>query len=694
MALSTLMICLRVGRSNAGVLAISADLAKRSVANHGMAARSGLDSWLCPRRGSVRVERLRYAQVLDQAAAAEQEFRAALSSWRDRLADADDARSAHEYVPPKPGARTCRRIAEATSGRCFHPGQAEIGDLLMRLGRPILTAAAGRGGLCVCRALVCFKEAREARRALADALPLFRRWGASMSWKSSSPGRRGTTEAARRSPTSRPGSNDMASRRPARRSGRSGVAQQLAAIARDLDGGLIVAGDARPQPTCANGVRQRPRLLLRSDAASCRRTSGTRKSGQGTRPIRDFACPAHMDTPAPDTPAATRGLARRVRASPFAVVWLASAVALVGISMYDTASGWLMTTLDLDPLTCLARPCGDHPADVPVHPARGRARRHRRSAPADPVHFLRDRGPLVVAFAGLVSLDLASPLSLLATTFLLSAAWSVNRRPGSPSCRRWCRRPTLPARSRPTASPTISAGRSARRSAARHRPLRTLRAVLGVRGARTSSSSPRSCGGARPPKETASLPAERLTGAIRTGFRHALNNRAVPRDPGQDARRLSVRGGLFGPDAADRARRRARASALRPASQRVSAGALASSFVHRSLRRFLDLDQLVPIGSIGTAAALALFGLGPAFWVLLGASFCGGAAWVVVLTSLYVSAQNVLPQWVRGRGLAIFLTVTFGSSPSAARPGDRPPRRSGSTTRCSPPRSARSSPSR
>ena len=32
-----------------------------------------------------------------------------------------------------------------------------------------------------------------------------------------------------------------------------------------------------------------------------------------------------------------------------------------------------------------------------------------------------------------------------------------------------------------------------------------------------------------------------------------------------------------------------------------------------------------------------------------------------MLTSLYVSAQNVLPQWVRGRGLAIFLTVIFGS---------------------------------
>ena len=38
-----------------------------------------------------------------------------------------------------------------------------------------------------------------------------------------------------------------------------------------------------------------------------------------------------------------------------------------------------------------------------------------------------------------------------------------------------------------------------------------------------------------------------------------------------------------------------------------------------------------------------------------------GVAWVTNLTCLYTSAQNVLPDWVRGRGLAIFLTVIFGT---------------------------------
>ena len=32
----------------------------------------------------------------------------------------------------------------------------------------------------------------------------------------------------------------------------------------------------------------------------------------------------------------------------FAIVWTASTCALIGIAMYDTASGWLMTTFDLN----------------------------------------------------------------------------------------------------------------------------------------------------------------------------------------------------------------------------------------------------------------------------------------------------------------------------------------------------------
>ena len=66
---------------------------------------------------------------------------------------------------------------------------------------------------------------------------------------------------------------------------------------------------------------------------------------------------------------------------------------------------------------------------------------------------------------------------------------------------------------------------------------------------------------------------------------------------------------------------------------------------------------------MATAIALALFGLAQR---TRGGAICAcliaGASWTVVLTNLYVSAQIALPDWVRGRGLAIFLTVIFGAT--------------------------------
>jgi len=38
-----------------------------------------------------------------------------------------------------------------------------------------------------------------------------------------------------------------------------------------------------------------------------------------------------------------------------------------------------------------------------------------------------------------------------------------------------------------------------------------------------------------------------------------------------------------------------------------------------------------------------------------------GVSWIWVLASLNVSAQLALPDWVRGRGLAVFVTVYFGA---------------------------------
>ena len=43
------------------------------------------------------------------------------------------------------------------------------------------------------------------------------------------------------------------------------------------------------------------------------------------------------------------------------------------------------------------------------------------------------------------------------------------------------------------------------------------------------------------------------------------------------------------------------------------------------------------------------------------AALLGGLSWIAVLTTLNVSAQTALPNWVRARGLAVNLMVFFGS---------------------------------
>jgi hypothetical protein len=48
-------------------------------------------------------------------------------------------------------------------------------------------------------------------------------------------------------------------------------------------------------------------------------------------------------------------------------------------------------------------------------------------------------------------------------------------------------------------------------------------------------------------------------------------------------------------------------------------------------------------------------------WITLIASVFAGASWIASLSVLNISAQVALPEWVRGRGLAVFVTVFFGS---------------------------------
>jgi MFS family permease len=78
-------------------------------------------------------------------------------------------------------------------------------------------------------------------------------------------------------------------------------------------------------------------------------------------------------------------------------------------------------------------------------------------------------------------------------------------------------------------------------------------------------------------------------------------------------------------------------------------------------KKTLGADRVVAAGTLGTAVALILFGLARDTLTGLFASLIAGACWIGVLATLNVSAQVALPEWVRGRGLAVYMTVFFGA---------------------------------
>ncbi|MEM7060976.1 MAG: MFS transporter [Pseudomonadota bacterium] len=93
----------------------------------------------------------------------------------------------------------------------------------------------------------------------------------------------------------------------------------------------------------------------------------------------------------------------------------------------------------------------------------------------------------------------------------------------------------------------------------------------------------------------------------------------------------------------------------------VGAGAVGGALILPKIKARLGADRTVAAGTAGTAAVLLVLALLPLQPIAVAAAGLAGFSWIAVLSSLNVSAQTSLPDWVRARGLSIFLTVFFGS---------------------------------
>ena len=345
----------------------------------------------------------------------------------------------------------------------------------------------------------------------------------------------------------------------------------------------------------------------------------------------------------------------------FLIVWVATVVSNIGTWMYNLASGWLMMGLDADPfIVSMVQVANTLPLFLFALPA---------GALVDVVDRRRfliygesSITIMSVAFAALVALHLITPVSLLFFSFIVSVGSAMT----APAWQAVV--PQLVPRS--DLQSAISANSAG---------INVSRAIGPALGGVLIGSA----GIAAPfwldafsnigviaaliwwrPRKSAlqPLPPESFWGAMRTGIRHARYNSHLRATLIRAITFFAFAGAYW---------------ALLPLVVRVrivagpglygvllgiiGASAVVSALLLPRLRNRWSVDHLLIGATVATALATALFGIARNPVTAVVASILAGASWVVALTGLSVSAQVALPEWVRGRGLAMYVTVMFGA---------------------------------
>jgi MFS family permease/quinol monooxygenase YgiN len=157
--------------------------------------------------------------------------------------------------------------------------------------------------------------------------------------------------------------------------------------------------------------------------------------------------------------------------------------------------------------------------------------------------------------------------------------------------------------------------------------------------------------------QPSTLPAERFSGALRAGLRYVREATALQYVMGRAAAFFIFASATWAllPLVARAAGGGADTYGLLLAG--IGAGAVGAALVMPSLRRRCSRDVLVRGATVVYAAATVGVALAGSLALLLPAVLAGGAAWLGLLSTLHVSAQTAVPQWVRARALSLYLMV-------------------------------------
>lgn len=345
----------------------------------------------------------------------------------------------------------------------------------------------------------------------------------------------------------------------------------------------------------------------------------------------------------------------------FRYLWIATVASNVGGWMYNAASGWLMTNLDADPLiVSLVQVANSLPVFLLALPAGALADMLNKRRLILTLEILTT--VFTAVFALLVSLKLITPTVLLLFVLLIGALGAVE----TPAWQAIV--PLLVPRA--ALSSAVAANSLGVNLSRVIGPALAGIIILSLGVAAPFWLDAFSNVGViavifwwRPPAGTGkALPAERMASAMRIGLRYAANNRYLRATFAQAVGFFLFASAYW---------------ALLPLLARnqlhggpalygvllgvIGASAVLGAVLLPALKGKANANTLVRLGELGTALALVLFGIADREWIAVLACFLAGASWIIVLATLNVSAQAALPDWVRGRGLAAYVTVFFGT---------------------------------
>ncbi|CAG9165976.1 MFS transporter [Cupriavidus pinatubonensis] len=98
----------------------------------------------------------------------------------------------------------------------------------------------------------------------------------------------------------------------------------------------------------------------------------------------------------------------------------------------------------------------------------------------------------------------------------------------------------------------------------------------------------------------------------------------------------------------------------------MGAGAIASAIALPRVSDAGSRDRVVAVGIVLYALAVCAAALAPSLWLVAPALALSGGVWLCVVNTLTMSAQLVLPNGVRARGIAIYQMAIMGGSAAGA----------------------------